>query len=113
MISYTVILLLVPGIFLGAYGSILLKKGAKDFTINLFDFKSNLFAYLGIFLFGLSSILYVLALQFEKLSVLYPLSSVSYVLIAILSKKYLNEKMNNIKWMGIVFIIFGSFLVVN
>jgi uncharacterized membrane protein len=113
MISFKVLLLIVPGIILGAYGSILLKKGAKDFTLDLSKLKNNMTALFGLFLYGISSILYVMALALEKLSVIYPLSAITYIVISFLSIKHLGEKMSKAKWLGIGLIIIGTFLVVS
>ena len=63
-------------------------------------------------LYGISSIFHILALSIEKLSVIYPLSSLAYLIVAFLSTKLLDEKMNTSKWIGVILIIFGSFLVV-
>jgi len=111
MIDLKVFIYLIPSIILGSYGSLFLKKGASRFTFNLKKIKNNFTVFIGIFLFGSSAILYTLSLRFGELSVIYPLSSISYIVIALLSIKYLGEKMNKKRWIGIILIIIGSFLV--
>jgi uncharacterized membrane protein len=112
MISQVSAVFIVPAIIFGAFGSIYLKKGAKDFTFNLKKWKQNITAGIGLFLFGISMLSYLLALRHGELSVLYSLSSFVYVMMAFLSQKMLNEKMNKMKWIGIFLIILGSSIVV-
>ncbi|MBT3721194.1 EamA family transporter [archaeon] len=113
MINLVYILLyLIPGIILGGYGSLFLKKGSSKLTFNLKKWKNNLEVIFGLVLFGSSTIFYLLALPYGELSVVYPLSSLSYIFISIVSMWYLDEKMTKLKWTGIVLIMIGSFLVV-
>ncbi|MEK6916104.1 MAG: EamA family transporter, partial [Nanoarchaeota archaeon] len=103
---------LVPAEIFAAYGSLYMKKGAIDFSFNLRKLRKSMTAIFGIFLFGLSMILYLFALSYSDLSVIYPLSTITYVLIAFLSVKHLGEKITKTKWLGIIFIIIGCFFVV-
>lgn len=107
-----VLLYLIPGTISGGYGSLYLKKGSEKFTLNIKKWKDNLELVFGVFLYGVSTIFYLFALQYGELSVVYPLTSLSYIFISVLSIYYLNENMNKNKWMGIILIILGSFLVV-
>ena len=113
MISTVSILFFIPGLLFGAFGSVLLKKGANKFSISIKGILNNKEILLGIFLSGISMIFYLISLYFTNLSILYPLVSVNYIIIALLSVKYLDEKMNKKKWAGIIFIIFGCFLILN
>jgi len=110
MIDTRIFWFLIPGVLCSAYGSILLKKGSEKFSISPFKLNFKLIA--GISLFGMSILLYLPALSLADLSVIYPLSSLTYVLIAILSVKHLGENMNNLKWIGIFLIVIGSYLIV-
>ena len=107
-----ILLYLIIGTILGGYGSLFLKKGSSKLTFNIKKWKDNLELFIGITLYGLSTITYLLMLQYGELSVIYPLTSFSYVFISFLSVYYLNEKMTKNKWIGIILIIMGSFLVV-
>ncbi len=107
-----IIIYLILGTIFGGYGSLYLKKGSSKFTLKLKNWKDNLDILLGISLYGVSTIFYLFALQYGELSVVYPLTSMSYVFIAVLSVYYLGEKMTKNKWIGIILIIIGSFLVV-
>jgi len=65
----------------------------------------------GFLCYGISLILFIIALTGGEVSVLYPMVSISYIWVAFLSMKLLNEKMNLYKWMGILFIIFGVSMI--
>lgn len=97
--------------FIGAFGSLFLKKGSANLHRNPLKQLKNHELLLGILLFGLSSIFYVWALQYANLSLIYPITSLTYIWISLLSIKYLDEKMNSYKWLGIIFIIIGVFFI--
>ena len=95
----------------GAYGAILLKKGADRLRFNLKSIIRNKQLILGFILYGLGTVLYIFALRGAELSILYPLVSLTYVFIAILSQLILKEKMNRYKWLGIALILIGVSLI--
>ena len=61
----------------------------------------------GLVLYGFGSVLMILALRHGELSVLYPLISLSYVWVAILSVVIFHEAMTPLKIAGIATIIGG------
>ena len=61
----------------------------------------------GLVLYGIGAVMMVLALQHGELSVLYPLISLSYVWVAILSVLIFHEHMNVFRVAGISVIIAG------
>ncbi len=92
---------------IGAFGALALKYGANKLTRkNKWTFL-NKRLLLGVFLYGFSSIFFLIGLRYGELSVLYPLTSLSYIWISLLSIKLLQEKMNFFKWLGIVAILVG------
>ncbi len=99
------------GIAVGAFAPILLKKGSSKLNRNIFEQIKNINLIGGILLYILSSIIFIPALRGGELSVLYPLVSINYVFVSFLSMKFLNEKMNKFKWLGIVFVILGVSLI--
>ena len=68
---------------------------------------TNYHLMLGLFFYGISTIIFIPALKGGHLSLLYPLVSVSYIFVSFLSQWILKEKMNKYKWSGIVLIILG------
>jgi multidrug transporter EmrE-like cation transporter len=99
------------GIICGSFSTIFLKKSSEKFKIN--TIYKNVPFLISCLLFFLALVFYSIALKQEELSVVYPLTSLGYLLVALLSVKYLNEKMNPLKWGGIIFIILGVFLIIN
>ena len=61
----------------------------------------------GLALYGIGAVMMVLALQHGELSVLYPVISLSYVWVAILSVLIFHEHMNVFRLAGISVIIVG------
>ena len=105
------ILLVFIGTIIGSFGALYLKIGSKDFSINIKKMIRNYKLILGLLFYGLSSVFYVTALKWGELSVLYPFTSIGYIWVCFLSMKFLNEKMNKLKWLGVITIIIGISLV--
>ena len=96
---------------IGSFGSLLLKFGSKDFSLNILKLLKNYKLILGLLIYVFTSVLFIIALRGGPLSVLYPITSLTYIWIGFLSVKFLKEKMNRFKWTGIVFIIIGVILI--
>lgn len=107
---WSIVLILISTIF-GSFGALFIKLGSKTFSFNLTRLLKNYNLILGFFLYGVSYVLFIVALKGGKLSVLYPLVSVGYIWIIIISMKFLGERMNIWKWTGIVIIILGVSLM--
>ncbi|MBW2983567.1 EamA family transporter [Candidatus Woesearchaeota archaeon] len=99
--------LVVLGTIVGSFGPILLKKGSKKFSLNPRLLIKNHYITSGTSLYILGTILFIAALRGGELSILYPLVSVTYIWVSFLSIKFLKEKMNKYKWLGILLIIMG------
>ena len=106
------ILVVIFATFIGAFGSLFLKKGASSMHIqHLLRQFLNKNLMIGVGLFCLSSVFYVGAMKYGELSLLYPITSLSYIWISLLSVKFLGERMNRYKWLGILLIIIGVALI--
>lgn len=96
----------------GSFGPIYLKKGSTLINIRrpqtIYKNKPLL---IGIFFYGLSTIIFLIALNGGNLSVLYPLAGTTYIWVCIFSIKLLNEKMTLLKWLGAFIIILGVVLI--
>jgi len=109
------VLILVAAI-IGSVGALFLKIGSAKFRIHfsikgIVEILTNYKLMFGVLLYGLSSVFFIMALRLGELSVVYPLTSLSYIFVAFLSVYFLKEKMNWYKWAGIGFIILGVVLV--
>lgn len=98
---------------IGAVSQILIKQGTTALgshpsmiqtAIGIFT-KPLLFA--GYSLLGVSTILFVLALRKGELSLLYPVFTLTYVWVTVLSVEILHETVNNLKLAGLTMIIAG------
>ena len=116
MNTYILILMMILSTFIGALGSMFLKKGSDRFVIKLSykgiaDIIKNWHIMLGIALFVFSTVFFIFLLRTERLSLLYPMTSLGYIFIVFLSVFILKEKMNAYKIIGIGMIILGVVLV--
>lgn len=69
-------------------------------------------AALGIALFVFEALLYTGALQFLDVSTAYPIGSLSFVAVTVLSRFLLGETVSRERWFGVCLIIVGAGLVV-
>jgi drug/metabolite transporter (DMT)-like permease len=65
----------------------------------------------GLFLFGLSAIVWLAVLSRTSLSFAYPFASLTYVLILLADKFVLNETIPGLRWAGVFCIMVGIVLV--
>jgi len=99
--------LVILATMIGAFGPILLKKASAKRLSKLSSLATNYHLFGGVALYAIGTLLFIPALKGGDLSVLYPLVSVAYIWVSLLSIKFLGEKMNKFKWLGIVLIIIG------
>ena len=109
--SLWAIALVVASTILGAFAALLLKLGAKKLSFNLKSILMNYRLMLGFLLYGLTYVLLIVALKGGDLSVIYPIVSLGYIWISILSMTILKESMNMWKWTGIIFIVIGASII--
>ena len=104
------IILAIIATLIGAFGSLVWKKGA-DPNKSIIRMLFSWMIIFGAVLFVLSSVFYVWALKLDNLSIIYPLTSLSYIWVVFLSVKFLKERMNSYKWIGILLILVGVVLI--
>nr|AQS31544.1 hypothetical protein [uncultured archaeon] len=104
-------LLVIIATFSGALGALLFKIASTNVSFNLKKALKNKQLWGGVFLYGLSAMIFVVALKFGELSLLYPLAALSYVWISFLSAIFLKEKINGYKIVGLSFIILGVIFI--
>lgn len=96
---------------IGSFGSIFLKLGSANLNKNITTQFKNYRLILGMLVYIISAAMFIPALKGGDLSLLYPLASLSYVWVSILSILVLKEKMNSTKWFGILLILVGVSLI--
>ena len=99
--------LVILATFIGAFGPILLKKASAGKISSFSSLMKNYSLFGGVALYGISTVLFIPALKGGELSVLYPFVALAYIWVSLLSVKFLGEKMNKVKWLGIALIILG------
>ena len=97
----------------GAAAQILMKQGADHTTgAGLMGILTNLPLFLGYCIYGMNTVLIVLALREGHLSVLYPIIALSYVWVAILSPHFFPaDHLNGYKIAGVAFIVSGVSMI--
>ena len=110
MFDWLAIFLVILGTLCGAIGALLIKK-SLDLNLPWFKFWKSKQLLCGLLIYFCSVIFYIIALKREELSVVYPLVSLSYLWITLLSVKFLGEKMNFWKSLALVGIIVGVILI--
>jgi multidrug transporter EmrE-like cation transporter len=96
----------------GAAGQMLIKTGANRLTsASALDMLRNPHVFFGYGLYGFSTILLILALRDGELSILYPVISLTYVWVTLLSLVILHETVNPLKITGLALIILGVALL--
>ena len=99
--------LVLIGSIVGAFGPIFIKRASDSFTLNIKKIIQNKNLILGLSCYAFGTIAFIPALKGGDLSILYPLVSIGYVLTCLYSVKLLKEKMNKLKWLGILLIMVG------
>ena len=107
--------ILLVAIGFGVFGQLLLKRGMngeqgaerKDFLTRIV----NPFVAGGFFCYGLSTLLYFVAIAKLDLSLAYPTVSLGYVAVVYLSKLLLKEDFSAWRWAALVLICVGVAMV--
>ncbi len=113
------IVLVFINVFLGVVGQFLIKKGMNaigdtvtknGLTFFLQAFTSP-FVLGGLVFYGVSLLIWLVVLSKVNLSLAYPLISISYVLVLLVSWIFLNEVVPPLRWLGVGLIIAGVFFI--
>ena len=100
-----------------SFGDLFFKKGALATGINnvvlsnLFEFASRIIAspwlWIGIAFYIVNFFLWIALLSRIDLSVAFPISSFTYLIVPVLAIVFLHEQVFLTRWMGIILIIIG------
>jgi drug/metabolite transporter (DMT)-like permease len=63
--------------------------------------------WLGLVLFGISSVFWLVVLSRVSLSIAYPLVGLSYIVVVFLSRYFLHESVPAMRWLGVSIIALG------
>jgi drug/metabolite transporter (DMT)-like permease len=104
-------ILLAGSIILNVLGQLLLKMNAANMTDKVIDFYLNRYVIFGLFLYALSALLYIKALQYIKVSVAFPSQSIAYIFVALYAVFYFDERLSTLQMFGFVTIFCGVILL--
>lgn len=92
---------------------VLYKIGSARLSFDLYSIVTNVPIIAGLFLYFIGALLLVWALKKGDLSILYPFLALSYVWVPLFSMLLLPvpERMNVLKWSGVLVIIAGVSLI--
>jgi drug/metabolite transporter (DMT)-like permease len=99
------ILLVLIGSILEGFSQLFWKKSV------LAAAQFRLWLALGLAFHILQLLIYVSALRFLQVGIANPLSSLSFVTVALLSQWFLSESVTKMRWIGIVLILIGTGLL--
>jgi len=116
------ILLIILSIIIAIGGQVLLKVGMNQISsseiLSISGARNFFLAILkspkvmtGLFLYGLSAIVWLIILSRVDLSFAYPMIGVSYIFMLIISRFLLNEHVSPLRWIGAVVISIGVVLI--
>jgi drug/metabolite transporter (DMT)-like permease len=117
----SVLLLVLTCVLVGVFGQLAMKKGMnligainlKDiFSWRIFQIVFQRYVFIGIILYVLASLIWLVVLSKEELSYVYPLISIGYLITAILSKIFFGESLTFFRFFGILLICGGVYLIV-
>ena len=82
--------------------------GARDFFLAILKSPKVM---TGLFLYGLSAVIWLIILSRVDLSFAYPMIGISYIFMLFISKFLLNEHVSPLRWIGAVVISIGVVII--
>jgi uncharacterized membrane protein len=111
MHQYQAILLSLFCAVLAAVGQTFFKMGAAQVSTQYTDWVLNLKVILGMGIYGTSAVLFIVALKYGRLSILYPIIATSYIWVTLLSYYVFGENITYVNWIGVAMIVCGVTLI--
>jgi drug/metabolite transporter (DMT)-like permease len=108
---YFPFLLMILCTLLNTVAQYFLKVGTTNLTFDVYKIITNFEFVFGCAVYGISSILLVVALKYGDLSVIYPLISITYIWVTLVSYFFLHESLGLKKTGGIILILGGVALI--
>jgi drug/metabolite transporter (DMT)-like permease len=100
------VLLVVVSTMVEGFGQIFLKKSALD------PLRRTYWILLGVAVLIVEVVLYSGALKFLAVSTAFPITSLSFVMVTLLSRWLLGESVTRLRWAGVGLILVGISLIV-
>ena len=119
--TWSAFVLILTGVLLNAFAQLALKASVSDTGVISLDMQSlfssagslasNLWLWLGLICYGISVIVWILALSRVDVSIAYPMLSIGYIVNAVAAWHLFDEPMNIGKVAGIGIIIVGVYIL--
>jgi drug/metabolite transporter (DMT)-like permease len=116
-----VLFLVLICVGMGVIGQLSMKKGmntignivVKDvLSTKIFEILLQKYVFIGMIFYVLASLLWLVILSQEELSFVYPMISIGYIITAVLSKLFFHESLTLFRFLGILLIFGGVYLIV-
>ena len=110
-------LLVVASVLFASTGQVVMKagvgRGASAFTRSVWPLHAPFTVGVvgGLFVYGIGTLLWIKAVSKERISYLYPLASLNYILVALGGWLFLREPQPLARWIGILIMSFGIALL--
>jgi drug/metabolite transporter (DMT)-like permease len=105
------IILVLFSSFIGSFGAVFLKVGAEHMKGSLVRVFINYWLGLGVVLYLLSSVFYMMGLAQGQLTILYPMVSIGYIWTILWARVFFDEPFTMAKIGGLAMIIVGVALI--
>jgi multidrug transporter EmrE-like cation transporter len=105
------ILLILISSLIGSFGAVFLKVGAEHMKGSLGSLLKNYWLAVGVCLYLLSSVFFVMGVAQGELTILYPMVSLGYIWTIVWARLFFKEPFTMSKIAGLVMIIFGVALI--
>lgn len=109
MNSLFAILLVVCATTIEAGGQLCFKKKSTRSADGLLG--SQIWLALGILCMAVEAVVWTTVLQNLNVSIAYPMGSLSFVMVLLMSRLFLKERIQKERWIGVVLILCGTVLL--
>ena len=116
-----IVILILISVLLGSFAQVSMKKGLLDLggielkeivTKKLFSVIFQKYVFTGLLLYSISTLFWFVILSKAELSFVYPLIALGYISTALLAKYFFDEVISPLRWLGILLIVAGAFLII-
>ena len=87
------------------------KKGSATLSFDFMSIITNYNILIGLVLYGIGAVIMIMAFKHGEVTVLYPIITLSYIWVSLLSVYFFGEVMNVYKWIGVLVIAFGIYFI--
>ncbi|MFL6352115.1 MAG: hypothetical protein ACJ74Z_09720 [Bryobacteraceae bacterium] len=105
------IFLILTSSLIGSFGAVFLKLGAEHMRGTLGGIFKNYWLAIGVSLYLLSSVFFVMGVAQGELTILYPMVSLGYIWTIVWARLFFKEPFTTSKIAGLAMIIFGVALI--